>query len=120
MIRKRLGWGKRKEASNSTSESDFASAKQAVKDYRTLCLDRTRTNNDFGKCHELFINLTKKDGMNARPGTLHTLPKKLVRSLFYSARNEAPRLRKRHNDALNILNEAKLDELKSAASCKCR
>ena len=115
---KKAGLGK--EASNSTSESDFASAKQAIKDYGTLRLDsaaaagQTRTNDDFGRCHNLYINIMKKDGMNARPGTLHALPKELVLSLFYAARKGAPRLRKRHDDALNILNQAKLDKLKSA------
>ena len=111
-----------KEASNSTSESDFASAKQAVKDYGTLRLDSaaaagmTRTNDDFGRCHNLLINISKKDTntMNTKRGTLFDLPKELIRSLFYAARKGAPRLRKRHDDALNILNEAKLDKLKTA------
>ena len=107
-----------KEASNSTSESDFASAKQAVKDYGTLRLDsaaacgQTRTNDDFGRCHDLLINISKKDGMNAQRGTLFNLREELIRSLFYAAKKGAPRLRKRHDNALNILNQAKLNKLK--------
>lgn len=109
-----------KEASNSTSESDFASAKQAVKDYGTLRLDsaaaagQTRTNDDFGRCHDLLINISKKEGMDAKRGTLFDLPDELIRSLFYAARKGAPRLRKRHDNALKILNQAKLDKLKTA------
>ena len=109
-----------KEASSSTSESDFASAKQAVKDYGTLRLDsaaaagQTRTNDDFGRCHDLLINILKKDGMNAKRGTLFDLPNELIQSLVYAARKGVPRLRKRHDNALKILNEAKLDKLKTA------
>lgn len=76
----------------------------------------TRTNDDFGRCHILLINISKKDTntMNAKRGTLFDLLTELIRSLFYAARKGAPRLRKRHDDALNILNEAKLDKLKTA------
>ncbi len=69
---------------------------------------------DFGRCHELFINILKKDGMNAKPGTLFNLPKELIHSLFYAARKGAPKLRKLHDNALNLLNLAKLVKLKSA------
>jgi len=45
---------------------------------------------------------------------LFNLPKELIRSLFYAARKGAPKLRKRHDNALNLLNQAKLEKLKSA------
>jgi hypothetical protein len=56
----------------------------------------------------------KKDGINAKPGTLFNLPKELICTLFYAARKGAPKLRKRHYNALNLLNQAKLKKLKSA------
>jgi hypothetical protein len=52
-----------KEASNSTSESDFALTKQAVKGYKTLYLDsagvaeQTRTSDDFGRCDNLLTGI---------------------------------------------------------------
>ena len=45
---------------------------------------------------------------------LFNLPKELIRSLFYAARKGAPKLRKRHDNAFNLLNQAKLEKLKSA------
>ena len=45
---------------------------------------------------------------------LFNLPKELIRSLFYAARKGAPKRRKRHDNALNLLNQAKLEKLKSA------
>ncbi len=60
---RKAGFGK--EASNSISESNFASATHSLKTYGTIRLDsaaaegHARTNNTFGRAHENFIKYHK-------------------------------------------------------------
>ena len=101
-----------KEAANSISESNFASATQSLKTYGTIQLDsaaaegQTRTNNDFG--HTGFIN-----GNDDECGLLFELRSELVKSLFHAAKHGAPALRKQHNVALKMLNQSKLKRLQT-------
>ena len=111
--------GMRKEASNSISESNFASATQSLKTCGTIRLDsaaaegQTRTNNDFGRCHERFVNASKKDEFFMQRGLLFQLPPELVKSLFHTAKKSALRLKKRHDSALELARQHKLDKIKS-------
>jgi hypothetical protein len=112
--------GFKKEASNSISESNFAAATQSLKMFGTIRLDsaaaegHARTNNSFGRAHENFINSGKGGNSDVKRGLLHQLPPELIKSLYHAAKQGAPRLRKRHDDALTLLNEAKLNKLKAA------
>jgi hypothetical protein len=102
--------GFKKEASN-----NFASATQALKTYGTIRLDsaaaegHAHTNNTFGRAHENFINSGKNGNSEIKQGLLHQLEPELITSLFHAAKKGAPKLRKRHDDALKLLNEAKLN-----------
>ena len=114
--------GKGKEASTSIVESNFASATQSLKTYGTIRLDsaaaegQTRTNNDFGRGHEQLINI-KKSGTSEsgiKPGLVFQLKPELVTSLFHSAKQGAPNLRKRHDLDLKLLNQEKIKKLNEA------
>jgi hypothetical protein len=114
---RKAGFGK--EASNSISESNFASATHSLKVYGTIRLDSAaaeglaRTNHAFDRGHEQFINTKSKKDSTNNEGLLFSLPSELVISLFHSAKAGAPKLRKRHDNALDLLNKAKLNKLRS-------
>ena len=52
--------------------------------------------------------------MIVKQGLLHQLIPELITSLFHAAKRGAPKLRKHHDDALTLSNEAKLNKLKAA------
>jgi hypothetical protein len=114
---RKAGFGK--EASNSISESNFASATHSLKTYGTIRLDsaaaegHARTNNTFGRAHENFIKYRKGTNADVKPGLLHQLEPELITSLFHAAKKGAPKLRRRHDEALNLLKQAKLNKLKA-------
>ena len=51
--------------------------------------------------------------MVVKRGLLHQLVPELITSLFHTSKRGAPKLRKRHDDAMILLNEAKLNKLKA-------
>jgi hypothetical protein len=87
--------GYKKEASNSISESNFASATLALKTYGTICLDsaaaegHAHTNNSFGRAHENFINSGKNGNSEIKRGLLHQLEPELITSLFHVAKRSS-------------------------------
>ena len=93
---------------------------QSLKTYGTIRLDsaaaegHARTNNTFGRGHENIDDSKRGKNLVVKQGLLHNLVPELITSLFYAAKRGAPKLRKRHDDALSLLNEAKLNKLKAA------
>ena len=73
-----------------------------------------RTNNTFGRGHENIDDSKRGRNLVVKRGLLHDLVPELITSLFHAAKKGAPKLRKRHDNALTLLNEAKLNKLKAA------
>jgi hypothetical protein len=84
--------GFRKEASNSISESNFASATQSLKTYGTIRLDSAAaeghacTNNTFGRSHENIDDSKRGKKFVVKRGLLHDLVPELITSLFHAAK----------------------------------
>jgi histone acetyltransferase (RNA polymerase elongator complex component) len=60
----------------------------------------SRTNNDFGRSAEFFLVGREKESIGKTLGTFHSLPPELRKSLIRCARENAKKMKKWYDDAL--------------------
>jgi hypothetical protein len=116
------------EASNSIAESVHASATHSLKLYGTVRLDsaaaegQTRSNNDFGRCYDTFVNPCRKNKSDTKTkpiGAMISLPIELQISLMAAGKRYAPRLRKAYDEALETQHQDTLERQKLAVEKEC-
>jgi hypothetical protein len=116
------------EASNSIAELVHASATHSLKIYGTICLEsaaaegQTRSNNDFGRCYEKFVNPFGKNMSDTKSkplGAMITLPIELQTSLMVAGKRYAPRLRKAYDNALATQHQDTLERQKLTVAKEC-
>ncbi len=103
-----------KDATTSISESVHASSTVELEIAGTICLNhvnakgQTHFNSDFGQGHEALVRRSKKSNKikERNFGSFHKLPEELQRLLILFGKENASRLQKSFDDALEAQQEA--------------